>query len=312
MYITILKNNKNAMMYLFSMLLSSMAVGIFSLVFNLHISHIISKKVFLSNFFLIGNISMALGGILVGKIIDKYNKRTVLIFGTFGAAIFFAAESLIGSTVLLYISSLCYGLLFSLLMSIHTPFILCYVEEKDQPYVMSIATSIKIIGYTVGTILAGYVPNIALLSKYGKDEYFTHLFFAIVLYFLSVLPLLGIDSKHENRTEICNIENSEEEQSNILRVFDFGFIFPFFLLGLLIFFSPYMNLYFQNRYSMELRYISIVLALIEFLPALTNILLMNLCKKFKIENVVLFGCVVSALIYVLLAIINSQIVQVVL
>lgn len=313
MYLKIMKENKNATFYILSMALSSMAVGIFSLVFNLHISQIIHEKIFLSNFFLIGNISMAIGGIFVGRIIDKYNKRNVLIVGTFGAAFFFAVECLLRSVVVLYCASLFYGLIFSLLMSIHTPFLMCYVDEKTQPYVLSIATSIKIACYTIGTILAGYIPNIAILNINTKSDYYTPLFLAIILYFLSVFPLFGIEREYEYRLKEDNKNIlQEQKQSNELKVFDFGFILPFFLLGLLIFFSPYINLYFQNRYNMELKHISIVLVLVELLPALMNILLMNLCKHFSIENIVLFGCMGSMIVYGLLAIFNYPVVQILL
>lgn len=64
----------NIILYIISMSLISFATGIFLLAFNLHISVIIDSKVFISNFLLVGNASMAVGGIIFGRIIDKYKK----------------------------------------------------------------------------------------------------------------------------------------------------------------------------------------------------------------------------------------------
>lgn len=65
----------NIILYIISMSLISFATGIFLLAFNLHISVIIDSKVFISNFLLVGNASMAVGGIIFGRIIDKYKKK---------------------------------------------------------------------------------------------------------------------------------------------------------------------------------------------------------------------------------------------
>ncbi len=75
-------------MYIISLSFTSFAIGLFTLAFNLHINSIISSKFFLSNFLLVGNIAMALGGVIFGKILDKYNKTRILLVATILSAFF--------------------------------------------------------------------------------------------------------------------------------------------------------------------------------------------------------------------------------
>ena len=306
MHLKSIRNYKNMILYMISIGLCNCALGIFSLMFNLHIATIIDSKVFMSNFYLIGNISMAVGAAIVGRIIDKYDKRYVLIIATSGAAIFFAGECFINNIWLLYFVSILYGIMFSLLMSIHTPFIMSYANEKDQPYVLSISSSVKIVMFTMGTIIAGNIPD-----TNRENIYILGLTIASLLYFLSVLPLFGIDTNKQSSVDYEIKEHCENERSGFRNnIIGFSFVLPFFFLGLLIFLSPYMNIYLKNRYNMSLKSIAIVLSIIEVLPAITNIALTKLYKFFEVEKIVRIGCIIGVVIYVLLGVFNNATIQV--
>lgn len=306
MYLSKIAKHKSIILYITSLGLYNCALGFFSLIFNLHIESIIENKIFLSNFYLLGNVSMALGGVIVGKAIDKYDKKKILLAATFGAAIFFTGECFAHNILLLYLVSILYGILFSLLMSIHIPFILCYASEKEQPYWLNISSSVKILMYVLGTMIAGLIP-----TTNSKPIYVPGLAIASILYFLSIFPLFGIEKKDKN-LDRKDMGGKTEYREKKKPMFDFSFVLIFFFCGLLIFLSPYMNLYLNNRYKMSLRSIAIVIGIIEFLPGWSNLILMRLFKYFKVENIIRVGCVLGIGIYCLLGILNNPIAQVLL
>ncbi len=303
-------SNWNANLYMVSIAFSSVASGIFSLVYNLHITSIMDNKFFLSNFFLIGNISMALGGAVVGGIIDKYDKKNILILATFFSALLFTAECFLKTAFFLYFVSILYGVFYSLLMSIHTPFIMSFVDDKKQPYILNISSSIRLVAYTIGTIVAGYIPTIEVGADYGGSIYIPSLMIAAILYFASVAPLLGI--KSDNMLIMGDKDESSSEDTTQIKLFSINFMIPFFLLGVLLFFSPYTNLYLRNRYGMDLRAISMVLAIMEVFPAFASIIIMRLCRKVSVEKIVRNGCIIGVILYVLLAVLKHVFIQVIL
>ena len=272
----------NIILYIISMSLISFATGIFLLAFNLHISVIIDSKVFISNFLLVGNASMAVGGIIFGRIIDKYKKNRVLLLSTVICGMAFCGECIMQSQLILYALSVIYGLGYSVLMSIHTPFIMEYVEEERQPYIINLCSSIKLFASTCGTFIAGSI------------------------YLLGSIPLIFcINKSNNNGQHTYSIEKIEKPKLS-------AFSLVFLILGLLIFFSPYMNLYFNNRYNLNLRYISIIITIIEICPVITNVLLSKLFKWFKESDIIIVGSTLCAVSFFALSFIEKLWIQIIL
>lgn len=300
------KYNFMTIMYIISLSFTSFAIGLFTLAFNLHINSIISSKFFLSNFLLVGNIAMALGGVIFGKILDKYNKTRILLVATILSAFFFAFECFITDKTLLYLVSLCYGLIFSILMSIHTPFIIEYVDEKNQAFTFNLCSSCKLFSSTLGIYIGGYIP-LNPCVKLNGSQYQNIFIIASVSYFFAIVPLLFIQKK-EKKTDTKMIKNKKTK--SIPRFSAFSIIF--LILGLLLFFSPYMNLYLNNKYEISLKNISIIITLIEIFPVVTNILLGKLFDYFEEIHIISACSFICIILYGLLAIFPQLLVQVIL
>lgn len=295
----------NIILYIISMSLISFATGIFLLAFNLHISVIIDSKVFISNFLLVGNASMAVGGIIFGRIIDKYKKNRVLLLSTVICGMAFCGECIMQSQLILYALSVIYGLGYSVLMSIHTPFIMEYVEEERQPYIINLCSSIKLFASTCGTFIGGLIP-LKVISPINNSPYQLIFILAGSIYLLGSIPLIFcINKSNNNGQHTYSIEKIEKPKLS-------AFSLVFLILGLLIFFSPYMNLYFNNRYNLNLRYISIIITIIEICPVITNVLLSKLFKWFKESDIIIVGSTLCAVSFFALSFIEKLWIQIIL
>ena len=295
----------NIILYIISMSLISFATGIFLLAFNLHISVIIDSKVFISNFLLVGNASMAVGGIIFGRIIDKYKKNRVLLLSTVICGMAFCGECIMQSQLILYALSVIYGLGYSVLMSIHTPFIMEYVEEERQPYIINLCSSIKLFASTCGTFIGGLIP-LKVISPINNSPYQLIFILAGSIYLLGSIPLIFcINKSNNNGQHTYSIEKIEKPKLS-------AFSLVFLILGLLIFFSPYMNLYFNNRYNLNLRYISIIITIIEICSVITNVLLSKLFKWFKESDIIIVGSTLCAVSFFALSFIEKLWIQIIL
>lgn len=300
--------NKNIIMYIVSTFFIYFSIGLFTLVYNLHIDYLIQSNYFLSNFLLIGNISMAAGGIVFGKIMDKYSKIRVLQYATFLAAISFGAECFFVNTIILYCISFVYGLSFSVLMSIHTPFITEYVDEDNQASILNICSSVKLFASTAGVFVGGIIPEIAIFNTNSSSPYQLTLIIASITYFLAIIPLIMISKSSYRDYKIC--ENNKKWNFSMVNIPSFFIIF--LVLGLLIFLSPYMNLYLKNRFNMSTKVISIIITIIEVCPIITNLLLGKLFHLYSVKSIIFPCCMLCIISYGALAIFSQVQLQIIL
>lgn len=302
------KINFTLVMYILSTSLFSFAIGIFTLVFNIHINLLIDSKIFLSNFLLLGNIAMAIGGALFGKLIDLYEKKSILLIAIFLAAISFMLECFSSNQILLYIVSLCYGLAFSVLMSIHTPFVMENTNEKNQAFVLNLCSSCKLFASTLGIFIGGNIP-LKVISRINRSPYQLILLVAGVVYLLAIIPICFIKKEDKNvEQKEFKIENNEKESNAKPSILIFSFVF--LILGMLIFFTPYMNLYLNNRYQLGLKKISIIIAFIDICPIVTNVLLAKLYTYIQDRHLIAGCCILCIMFYGLLAIYEQVYLQI--
>ena len=297
-----MKKNATVIMYIISISLISFAIGMFTLVFNLHISMLVDSKIFLSNFLLVGNIAMAVGGGGFGRLLDLCNKKTILLFAVFLSAILFTLECFSSNIIFLYIISLGYGLSFSVLMSIHTPFVMENIDEKNQIHILNLCSSCKLFASTMGVFIGGNLP-LRVIFKINDSPYQLILIVASCVYLLAVIPVFFINVKqeHNNMDQIKYklIDNKKEDRKYPnMRIFSS----IFFILGLLLFFSPYMNLYLNNRYPLDLNKISIIITIIEICPIITNVFLSKLFDCFEEKYIIICSCVLCIFFYGVLTI----------
>lgn len=105
------------------------------------------------------------------------------------------------------------------------------------------------------------------------------------------------EHKKKQETPIKSIEKKTEEK----REKEFVFIaFAFLIEGLLLFFSPYMNLYFDKRFHLELSQISVIMAFMELIPILTNLILGGLFKYLNDEKGIFVLCMLGVAGYCVL------------
>lgn len=300
--------NKDFFLFLVLNFFISLSLGIFLLVFNLHIVTVIGSKLFLGNFLFLGNVSMAVGGIFLGKYIDVYSKKKVLIATTITCSVLFGVEICSVNPNILYVVSVLYGFSFSLYLSIGTPFILEYVEGKNQKLATSVLSSTKLAGTTIGTWIAGG------LSSIDTNNYLNVLFLAVVFYACSIIPAFLITEKVK-AFDSSILESKANRSAPTNHFINKKYIMlagVYTCLGLLIFLSPYMNLYLEMRYEISILLLSGFLSLISLIPIATNILLAKLTANLKMSRVISVSLILVTIVYVLLFIVDNLYIQMIL
>lgn len=85
----------------------------------------------------------------------------------------------------------------------------------------------------------------------------------------------------------------------------------FLCLGLLIFLSPYMNLYLENRYGLDILQLSVFLSILEIIPVFTNIIFSKATQKVPIGKIIFSCLILDAVLYAVLALVNVLYIQII-
>ena len=193
-------------------------------------------------------------------------------------------------------------------MSIHTPFITEYVDEDNQASILNICSSVKLFASTAGVFVGGIIPEIAIFNTNSSSPYQLTLIIASITYFLAIIPLIMISKSSYRDYKIC--ENNKKRNFSMVNIPSFFIIF--LVLGLLIFLSPYMNLYLKNRFNMSTKVISIIITIIEVCPIITNLLLGKLFHLYSVKSIIFPCCMLCIISYGALAIFSQVQLQIIL
>lgn len=252
-----------------SFVLRAVGFGIFSALFNLYVLSIDNyPDNFLEIFLSIGNLSMAISSYFIGILIDKYSKRKLLIVFTLICSICMLLETTIRNAPIMYLISILYGMgaigLFTL-----TPTMLKKYEEDGRKNLIISNRAINIISITVGSIFAGVLTG----KRIGLSEYKTLLvvpFFYLISAFVVLFHSEG--GNVEKKEYECKKEKKKKQPNLSLNsVFLIALIFA--LLGFAPMLVNYINVYFKNRFSLDIFEIAYIYAIISLLSGVFIIFL---------------------------------------
>ncbi len=272
-----------------SYILRTVGFGIFVSLFNLYILSINNfSEYFLEVFLAIGNLSMAVTSYFVGVLIDKYSKKRLMIIFTLMCCICMFAEIMIKNEPIMYLISILYGIgavgLFTL-----TPTVLKAYENEDRKNLIITNRAINIVSLTMGSILSGIMTG-----QYGELSESRVMLGGPILYLLSAFIFLfhSGDKRAKGICYVCcNKEKSEKQHYLRLR-----YILIVIILFLLLGFAPmlvnYVNVYFKNRFLLDVYKIAYIYACICFMSGFFILLLSKIDYKNSKYIMWLFMCTV--------------------
>lgn len=305
---------KNYIYFCTSVFLRYFSVGVFFVLFNLYISELSMPSYFLGLFLAIGNLSMAVGSMPMGVLIDKYSKKKLMIIGTFMAGILFLLQSIIVHLISLLLISFLYGAAYILMLNITGPFLMKFTLINEKHNLFTVTKSVSVLALTIGSLIGGYLSE---FQRFGSN-YRTGLIIAAIVYILACIPLAFIrEIKHEEEKSISEHSyNRKKEDSIIQYLKKYGIrrgLLPFivfFALGYTVMLMPYLNLYLKFRFHISPIHIGMFIATIHFSSSIINLFSSKYIKKIGFEKTIYTSFIILIGSYMTLIITSHFVLQI--
>lgn len=269
-----------AKLFLINVLLRSIGIGFFSLLFNLYILQLGYDVDFIGYLTAFYNFAVALIAIPSGFIIDRFGLKRPLIISYSLFILFFILFTITNNYFLLIIFVIALGLAFSMIMVINSPFMTKFSTKIERTHLFGFSFGLIMIGSVIGNVFGGYLP------KFFKV--FTSLTDGVIIYRLSILSGAIISSI--GLIPILKIQKDNTTSSNKLskKTFKIKFsklyaklLLPHLLFslgaGLVI---PFLNVFFKNHLNANVSQIGIIFALGSFATGIASFLVPFVAKRF--------------------------------
>ncbi|NYB72809.1 MFS transporter [Sedimentibacter hydroxybenzoicus DSM 7310] len=303
---------KNYFLFSISFAFRNIAIGIFFLVFNIYMIELEFSSEFLGLFLAAGNISMCVGSIPAGILVDKINKKTLLIVSTITAGFLFLLQSIIVDKQLLILISILYGCSFITLMNITGPYIMEFKEFEKEKNLLISNRAIALISMTVGSLLGGYLSNVKIY--FVHQEYRSALIVSAIIYMLAAMPLAFLKDNYKTE-DIDYITKKQKSNTtlvkkNLKNIIIFSSVF--FSIGFAILLLPFTNLYFKNRFNLSITTLSYLLAVIQVSISLCVYAMSKLIKNISSKKNIICLCLSVIILTIILLLVSNLIIQVIL
>ena len=156
------KFSSNTRLFLLASMLSGLAQGVFTVIFNLYILSLGIGPEVLGRILSAGPFAQAIGSIPAGFVAEivGYKKAFAVIYGATGLSQL--AQVTTSSAVLIFAAAFMGGLAFSGDFVVRLPFLAANTTPSERTQVYSMSSIIFSISMSLGALLAGYGPNLLL------------------------------------------------------------------------------------------------------------------------------------------------------
>lgn len=255
----------NARLYLLSLVISGIATGIFSLLFNFYILSLGYDEALVGQLLTTSNTTALISALPAGYLIDLIGRKRALLFAGILSTTAFLGLIVWHSVLGLYLLSIGLGLGQSLTDVTLGPFLMENSREAERTYLFSLSFGVHILAAFVGNWLGGQIPQWAgqwlQIDATTVVAYRTALVLVVGLSGLGLIPLLYLrttPSSGNVRTDrLAPFRYARQYPALISQL-----ITPMLILSLGSgLFVPFMNLFFREQYRQDDATIGSLLAL---------------------------------------------------
>lgn len=293
---------RNIKVFNYSFILRTIGLGMFNTLFNIYILENSNfSNAFLEKFLAIGNFSMAVSSYFIGFTIDRYNKKKLMLFFSSICAICIFGEVVISNEIVMYVVSVIYGIGAAGLITIVPPILMTYKTEENRNFIVY-NRAINIISLTIGALLAGL-----LTGKQFSISIKNVLLIVPILYIVSII----VFTLHDNIASKSR-EKSKERNFYLKKLVSERYwiliIVAFLCLGFAPLLVNFINVYFYNRYNIDVSNIAYMYALINFCSGITIFFVSKM--EFKSIKCIMSMVVLIILDNIILVVWNNLYIQV--
>jgi MFS family permease len=154
---------RNARLYLFSNILSSITVGVFALLYNLYLIALGYKADFIGWLLALGVVGGAAGIAASSPIIGRIGAKAALFWSSVLAGVLGALQLLYPEAACLLVTSLLIGLAGGLYLIIGAPLLAAGSTESSRGHIFSLNAALALVTTVIGQALGGALPTLASL-----------------------------------------------------------------------------------------------------------------------------------------------------
>ncbi|MCK4667888.1 MFS transporter [Candidatus Dependentiae bacterium] len=278
---------KNARIYLYSGFLIGISFSGFRLLYNLFLKELNFSEEIMGKrlaIFSLGSLVIAIPATLSAK---KNKFSTIYMISLAILFLSWLSQAFFTNLIPLFSASLIGGMFMTYYSVAVAPFIMRNSTDKERTHLFSFNFAIMLLSGVVGSIIAGFLPDICANFTDSKIETLRMSLVVIsgvsLLAFLLIPKIKELNRVHEKDIRLADIFKIK----NPLLLFKITL--PAFIVGMgagMI--IPFMNLYFKDRIKLEINQIGIIFSITQLFMFLGILLGPPLAKKFgKIRTVVI-------------------------
>ena len=182
--------NRDIRLFFVFSLLITIGFGVFGLAYNLYLIQLGFREDFIGVFNAIYTLSIAAGALSIGASLRRIGTWRALVVGAGVAIVLQVALALAERPPLILGLSVVYGFGIAYLTTTTMPFIIDWGRASSRAQMASIAFALSAVAATIGSLMGGYVPELAALVIGGDAERPTT--YRIALITGSVLGVFGL------------------------------------------------------------------------------------------------------------------------
>ena len=149
----------NARLYLTSVIVMGVALGIFRLLFNFYAISLGYDEAVLGRFVTVNNLTALLVALPIGYFADQFGRKKALIAASILSSLSILSMVLVPVTGILYGANVFFGVAQSLAAITMAPFLMENSGEKERTYLFSFSMGLQMAAAFVGSWLGGYLPT---------------------------------------------------------------------------------------------------------------------------------------------------------
>jgi MFS family permease len=241
----------NARLYLFSVIVTGAAMGVFRLLFNFYVLSLGFDEALLGSLVTISSLTSLAAALPAGYLADGLGRKRSLLLSGAVSSLAILIMVLLPGVGMFYFANVLFGLAQSLAAVTMAPFLMENSGEEERTYLFSFASGLQMASASVGSWIGGYLPSWVggwrSVEATHSSAYGGALFIIAAVSMLSLLPLLLLrqqPGERGTRTVFAPITYARKHPKTLGKL-----VLPMLLTsigaGLIM---PFMNVFFRQVY----------------------------------------------------------------
>lgn len=243
---------QNARLYLFYVVITGAAIGVFRLLFNFYVLSLGYDEALLGKLVTVNSMTAMLVALPVGYMADRLGRKASLIISGVVTSFSILLVVLAPRTDVFYVANMMSGFGQSLAAVTMSPFMMENSGEKERTYLFSFSSGLQMASASVGNWIGGYLPtwvaNAQGFSPTDSQAYGGALFLVSLALALAIIPLIALRTPKidlSERSVFAPLSYAAKNPSTLAKL-----ILPMLLTsigaGLIM---PFMNVFFRQVHN---------------------------------------------------------------